>query len=128
MKADVLRLLGPVFVMSLSATGMASDLPPPELIRSHGESYVNLQLCSNTYLEYRDRPQLAKRFLDASLKIQQVYTSDAELDVFINAIQSAHDQQGNIEVFEDEGRAEFYRRVFNETRCQQELKTAGAYQ
>lgn len=128
MKLNALRFFGPIFAMALPATGLTGDLPPPDLVNAHGESYVNLQLCSNTYLEYRNRPQVAKQFLDASLKIQDAYASDEELDALIDAIQRTHDQQGSIEVYEDESRGEFYQRVFSEERCEQELQTAETYQ
>lgn len=124
METNALRFPGLMFALVIPATGF----PQPELIDAHGESYVNLQLCSNTYLEYRDRPQVAKQFLDASLRIQAAYTTDEQLDTFIDAIQRAHDRQGSIEVYEGESRREFYRRVFSEERCEQELDTAKAFQ
>lgn len=128
MKINFLSLFSLTATLAIPAPGLASDLPPPELINAHGESYVNLQLCSNTYLEYRNRPRVAKQFLDASLRIRAAYTTDEQLDAFIDAIQKTHDQQGSIEVYEDESRGGFYQRVFSEERCEQELKTAEAYQ
>lgn len=122
-----LRLLSLVFV--LSGLGVANnDLPAPEVIDTHAETYVNLQLCSNTYSEYRNSPQQANLYLDESLKIQKAYVSDEQLlDAFVMAIQRAHDRQGSLVVYPGESREAFYTRVFSESRCEQELKLASTF-
>lgn len=124
MRNNALRLISLIATLSGPAIAQSGDLPSPELINAHGESYVNLQLCSNTYLEYRNRPEVAQRFLDASLEIQSAYASDEQLDGFIDAIQRAHDKQADIQVHRNESREQFYQRVFSETRCEEELETA----
>lgn len=99
----IFRLLSLVFV--LPGLGVASDLPAQEVIDIHAETYVNLQLCSNTYSEYRNSPQQANLYLDESLKIQKFYMSDEQLlDAFIMAIQRAHDRQGSLVVYPGESR------------------------
>ncbi|PCM43742.1 hypothetical protein CPA50_15405 [Marinobacter sp. ANT_B65] len=53
-----------------------------------------------------------------NVKIQSAYTSDEQLEAFIDAIQRIDDQQGSIELHEGESRGELYRRVFGEGRSQ----------
>ncbi|PCM43130.1 hypothetical protein CPA50_16380 [Marinobacter sp. ANT_B65] len=125
MEINALRLCGLLVVFPV--LGSANDLLAPELVRSHGELYVNLQLCSNTYLEYRHSPRLAKHYLNASLEIQSAYISQGQLNALVDAVQNAHDRQGSIEVYAGEGREDFYKRVFSNARCERELKLAKAF-
>lgn len=127
MKPEGVTVVCLIAALSGPAGALASQLPSPERISAQAESYVNLQLCSNTYLEYRDQAKEAQRFLDASLDIQRGYTTDEELRAFVGAIQQAHEKQSDIEVHEYETREQFYLRVFSEARCQEELKTASRW-
>lgn|SRR5690554_2654846 len=127
MTNNLLRLLVLTVMLAFSGLSLSSQPPAPEVVSAHGESYVNLQLCANTWLEYRKHPGLGKQFLDASHEIQAAYTTEEQLDAFVEAIQAAHDRQGSIEVRDDESREEFYLRVFSEQRCKQELEAAEAF-
>lgn len=122
---NALRLFS--LLIAFPVLGSANDLLAPDLVRLHGETYVNLQLCSNTYLEYRNSPRLAKHYLNASLKIQNAYISQEQLNAFVDAVQGVHDRQSSAEVYAGEGKEEFYKRVFSTARCERELKLVSAF-